>query len=280
MTFSTLPRRIAALCLTAVVATPAVAAAEEPTSQDAGVNFLVLRENATGSASAAQGYIDDLVAAIARTVGWGKASGKYVTRRSTAEKFVADSKPQFGIISLSAYLALKAKYDLSVLGKADIQSGGGHQFFVVSKDELSLAGCKSKTLGTNHSDATFIDKVVSGDDFDLADFEVEDTRRPVKTLKSVISGDVACALIDDAQLMELQHLDGGLDIHPVWSSASLPPMVVVAFPSADAKARKGLTTALGSVCSGEGKSACEATSIKLETAGKSALAEYEKAYGG
>lgn len=280
MTFSTLPRRFAALCLTAVVATPAVAAAEEPASEDAGINFLVLRENATGSASAAQGYIDDLVAAIARTVGWGKASGKYVTRRSTAEKFVAERKPQFGIISLSAYLALQGKYDLSVLGKADIQSGGGHQFFVVSKDELSLAGCKSKTLGTNHSDTTFIDKVVSGDDFDLSDFEVEDTRRPVKTLKSVISGDVACALIDDAQLMELQHLDGGLDIHPVWSSAALPPMVVVAFPNADSKARKGLTTALGSVCTKEGKAACDATSIKLVTAGKSALAEYEKAYNG
>ncbi|MGH1343264.1 MAG: hypothetical protein ACRBN8_17020 [Nannocystales bacterium] len=279
MTSSTLPRRFAALCLTALVATPAVAAAQEPAPADASIDFLVLRENATGSASAAQGYIDDLVAAIARTVGWDAASGKYVTRRSTAEKYVAEHKPHFGIISLSAYLALKAKYELSVLGKADIQSGGGHQFFVVSKNQVSLAGCKAKSLGTNHSDTTFIDKVVSGDDFDLSDFEVEDTRRPVKTLKSVISGDVECALIDDAQLMELQHLDGGLEIHPVWSSASLPPMVVVAFPGADAKARKGLTTALGSVCSGEGKAACEATSIQLETAGDGALAEYEKAYG-
>lgn len=280
MTSSTLLRRFAALCLTALVATPAIAAAQEPAPAKAGIDFLVLRENATGSASAAQGYIDDLVAAIARTVGWDAASGKYVTRRSAAQKYIAEHKPQFGIISLSAYLALKGEHELSVLGKADIQSGGGHQFFVVSKNQLSLAGCKAKSLGTNHSDASFIDKVVSGDDFDLADFAVEDTRRPVKTLKSVIGGDVECALIDDAQLMELQHLDGGLDVHPVWSSAALPPMVVVAFPGADAEQRKGLSKALGSVCGGEGKAACEATSIKLETADSSALAEYEKAYGG
>ncbi len=279
MISSTLPRRFAALCLTAVVATPALAAAQEPAPAKAGINFLVLRENATGSASAAQGYIDDLVAAIARTVGWETASGKYITRRSTAQTYISEHKPQFGIISLSAYLALEGKYDLSVLGKADIQSGGGHQFFVVSKDQLSLAGCKAKSLGTNHSDATFIDKVVSGDDFDLSEFTVEDTRRPVKTLKSVIEGDVACALIDDAQLMELQHLDGGLEVHPVWSSAALPPMVVVAFPGADAQARKGLTSALSSVCAGEGKAACEATSIKLETAAETAVAEYKKAYG-
>ena len=279
MTSSTLTRRFAALCFTAIVATPALAAAQEPAPAKAGIDFLVLRENATGSASAAQGYIDDLVAAIARTVGWDSASGKYVTRRSTAEKYVVESKPQFGIISLSAYLALEGKYELAALGQADIQSGGGHQFFVVSKNQLSLAGCKAKSLGTNHSDQVFIDKIVSGDDFDLSDFKVEDTRRPVKTLKSVIAGDVECALIDDAQLMELQHLDGGLEVHAVWSSPSLVPMVVVAFPGADAGARSGLSKALGSVCEGEGKAACDATSIKLQTADDATLSEYKKAYG-
>lgn len=279
MTSSTLPRRFAALCLTAIVATPALAAAQEPAPAKAGIDFLVLRENATGSASAAQGYIDDLVEAIARTVGWDSASGKYVTRRSAAEKYAAEHKPQFGIISLSAYLALEAKYELAALGKADIQDGGGHQFFVISKNQVSLSGCKAKSLGTNHSDATFIDKIVSGDDFDLSDFKVEDTRRPVKTLKSVIEGDVECALIDDAQLMELQHLDGGFGVHAVWSSAALVPMVVVAFPGAEAGARTALSKALGSVCEGEGKAACKATSIKLETGDGAALADYKKAYG-
>ena len=70
MTSSSILRRLAAVALTALVATPAVAAAEEPA---ADVNLMVLRENATGSASAAQGYIDELVAAIAKTAGWGSA---------------------------------------------------------------------------------------------------------------------------------------------------------------------------------------------------------------
>lgn len=283
MTSSFVSRRLAALCLTAITATPAVAFAEVEAAAEpaeAGINFLVLRENATGSASAAQGYIDDLVTAIAKTVGWDAASGKYTTRRSAAERYISETKPQFGILSLSAYLALRGKHKLTVMGKADIQSGGGHQFFVVSKEQMSLSTCKGKSLGTNHGDATFIDKVVSGDDFDLADFQVQDTRRPVKTLKAVVAGEVDCALIDDAQLMELQHIDGGLDVHPVWSSESLPPMVVAAFPAADDAQRKGLGKAIATVCGGEGKAACEATSMTLESADGSTFARYEKAYGG
>ncbi len=285
MTSTPLLRRLAAVCTTALLATPAtVAAAPAPKTQDpsasASVSMLVLRENGTGSASAAQKYIDDLVAAIAAMAGWERASGQYVTRRSEAERYIADSKPQFGILSLSGFLALRTKHKLTVLGKADIQSGGGHQFFVVSKNQVSLATCKGKALGTNHSDTTFIDKVVSGDDFDLSDFEVVDTRRPVKTLKAVIDGEVECALIDDAQLLEMQHLDGGIDVHPVWSSPALPPMVVVAFPGADAGQRKVLGKALDGVCDGVGKAACEATSIALESTAAGAFGEYEKAYGG
>lgn len=278
MTSSLLTRRLAAVCLTALVATPSVALAEEPAAAD--VNMVVLRENATGSASAAQNYIDDLVDAIAKAAGWSSAKGKYFTRRSSAEKFITETKPSFGILSLSAYLAMKSKYDLVPLGQADIQDGGGHQFFVISKNQLSLDGCKSKSLGTNHKDTKFINNIVSGDAFDLTDFEVEDTRRPVKTLKSVIEGDVECALIDDAQLMELQHLDGGLEVHPVWSSEALPPMVVTAFPGADEGKRKAFSGLLDTVCGGEGKKACESTSMKLKATAPTAFADYEKAYAG
>ncbi len=297
MTSTPLLRRLVAACPTsrgvalvaALVPATATAAAsdvvpsaapDDSATATATVSMMVLRENATGSASAAQKYIDDLVAAIGKMAGWEGATGKYVTQRSAAERFIAQSHPQFGILSLSGYLALRGKHKLDVLGKADIKSGGGHQFFVVSKNQLSLASCKGKALGTNHSDATFIDKVVSADDFDLSDFEVVDTRRPVKTLKAVVEGEVECAFIDDAQLMELQHLDGGLEVHPVWSSAALPPMVVAAFPGADPGQRKALTQALDGVCKGEGKAACEATSIVLESTPADAFAEYEKAYGG
>lgn len=261
-----------------MVAAPSVALAEEPAAPE--VNMVVLRENATGSASAAQRYIDDLVDAIARAAGWSSAKGKYFTRRSAAEAFIVETKPAFGILSLSAYLALKGKHSLVALGQADIQDGGGHQFFVISKNQLSLEGCKAKSLGTNLRDTKFIDNIVSGDAFDLGDFEVEDTRRPVKTLKSVIDGDVECALIDDAQLMELQHLEGGLEVHPVWSSETLPPMVVTAFPGAEEGKRKRLSGLLDTVCGGEGKKVCESTSMKLEATAPNAFAGYEKAYAG
>ncbi len=275
-----MPSSLASALLVALFASPTPAAAAEDKVADAddGVSFVVLRENATGSASAAQRYIDQLIVAIAKTVGWPVASGKYHTRRSSAVTFIRDHKPHYGILSLSAYLALHEAEKLQAIGMADIKSGGGHQFFIVSKNHATLAGCKGATLGTNYGDATFVDKVVSGDDFDLSDFEVVDTRRPVKTLKEVVSGAVECAFIDDAQLMELQHLDGGLQVQAIWSSPSLPPMVVVAFPPADAEQTKKFKGSLDTLCAQEGKEACAATSITLEAADAGTFASYAKAY--
>lgn len=255
-----------------------------PVAADAGdpaVNILILKEHGVGSASSAQDYVDKLVARVAKQNSWTAAAGKYVTSRSTAKTFIKDSDPHFGILSLGAFLDLRSAHKLEVVGSAEVSGGGGRQYFIVSANETALAGCKGKTLGTDHGDdARFIDKVVGNGDFTLSEFTVEDTRRPMKTVKAVARGEVACALIDDAQQAALASVEGGSKVKVVWSSDKLPPMVVVAFPSAPAAERTNFQASLASVCSGEGASACKEVGLSsLARADESAYADVIADYG-
>lgn len=248
---------------------------------DGSVNVLVIKEQGVGSAAQAQPYVDRLVAAAAKVSGWTAAAGKYATTREAAEEYIHTADPHFAFMSLGAFLGLRGKHKLDVIGKAEVSQAGGRQYHIVSKTAADLAGCKGKTLASNHTeDVRFAEKVVAGGAFVLTDFTLVPTKRPVQTLKKVTSGEAECALIDDAQLAELAKIEGGAAVKSVWKSDKLPPMVVVAFPSAPAAERKAFQGALGKVCNGEGKAACGEVGIKdLGAAGASDYAAVVTAYG-
>jgi hypothetical protein len=256
-----------------------------PAAADAGdgdaVNVLILKEHGVGSAATAQTYVDTLLAHVAKQNGWAAAAGKYFTTRAQAKPYITDSTPHYGIMSLGAFLELRGTNKLEVIGSAEVTGGGGRQYFVVSASESSLAGCKGKTLGTDHGDdVRFIDKVVGKSDFSLSEFTLEDTRRPMKTVNAVARGEVPCALIDDAQMASLRSVEGGAAVKAVWTSAKLPPMVVVAFPSAPAAEKKGFSANLSKVCTGDGANACKEVGLKsLSAARESAYADVITDYG-
>ena len=232
------------LCLVALA--PALALAAAPAqAADGSVNVLVIKEQGVGSAAQAQPYVDKLVAAAGKANGWAATAGKYATTREAAEEFIHSADPHYGIMSLAAFLALRGKHKLEVLGKAEVSVANGVEYHIISKTAADLAGCKGKTLASNHAeDVRFADRVISGGNFVLADFTLVVTKRPVQTIKKVIAGEAECALIDDAK------------------SAKLPPMVVVAFPAAPAAERATFKGALAKVCNGEGKEACGEVGIK------------------
>lgn len=253
---SRLRRALAASLLSLSVVAPA-AAADDP------VRVLVLRENGAGSASTAQSYLDTLMAQVGRVNGWSDVKGTYHTKRAAAKSFIEDTHPQFGMLSLGAFLALRGANNLQVIGQTEVEGGGGIQYYVISKHHADLAGCKGKTLASNHAgDAPFIEKVVAKGAFTLSEFTLVTTTRPVQTLKSVLKDEAECALVDDAQMAELRSLEGEAEVHPVWFSAQLPPMPVVAFGSAPASMVDAFKGSLASVCTGEGAKACAAAGIK------------------
>lgn len=252
-----------------------------PARADAPVQLLVLRERGVGSAAQAQPYVDRFVALAAKKNGWPSAKGTYVTTREAAEGLIAKDKPAYGIATLAAFLALRTKHSLEPLGRIAATRAGGTRYHLVSRSAADLAGCKGKKFASDHAeDVRFVDRVISGGAFKVADFTLVPTKRPVQTIRKVALGEVDCALIDDAQLADLAGVEEAKGVRSVWASAELPAMVVAAFPSSPAPQRQQFRASLGKLCEGEGKAACDEVGIQAMTAITAAeLAPLLKAYG-
>jgi len=261
--------------LTLLVGPPS--SAEEP----AAIEILVLKEHGVGSPSLAQPYVDRFMALTAKANGWSAARGQYLGNRGAAEAYIKDRSPHYAILSLAAFLALRVPYHMEVVGRVASKLAGGEQYFIVSKTAPDLAGCKGHKLASDHfTDARFVERVVARGEFKLADFKIMQNQRPLQSIKQVLGGEATCALIDDAQLTELQHLPGGSDAQVVWKSKKLPPMAVVAFPNAPAAERKAFQEKLRGICDEDGQTTCAEVGIyALESAGAADYADAVSAYG-
>ena len=240
-------RSLVAALLTLV--SVSIAAAPQRASADSERRFVVLREHGSGAAARAQPYVEQLLNAVAKTSGWSKASGRYFAERAPALEFIRNEQPEFGILSLDAFLALRAPHKLSIVGEVVAPKAGGLQYHLVSSKAGDLAGCRGHKLATTFAaDPAFIERVVARGAFKWADFEIVKAQRPLQPLKQVSRGEAQCALIDDAQLEAAKHIEEGSQLKSVWQSAKLPGMAVVAFPKASAATIKELKGALSSVC--------------------------------
>ena len=223
--------------------------------------FVVLREHGSGTASRAQPYLDQLLAVVAKQNEWPKVTGRYFAERAPALEFVTKEKPDFGIFSLAAFLSLKGSLSLTIVGEVVAPKAGGTRYFLVSRHTDKLESCKGQPLATTFAgDPKFVDRVVARGAFKLTDFKVVESNRPLEPLKRVLRGEAECALIDDAQLEAASHIEQGSELKPIWRSAELPGMAVVAFPRAEAAAVSSFKRTLGGVCS-SAREACESVGI-------------------
>jgi hypothetical protein len=247
---------------------------------DDPVRIVVLKEHGIGSPALAQPYLDKFVGLAAKENGWDDAKGQYFSNRKAAEEYIDAQRPHYGILSLAAFLALKTKYNYDVIGRVAVTLVGGRQYAVISKHEAALAGCRGKTLASDHTDdVRFIERVVAQGAFKLTDFNLVPTQRPLQTIKKLLDDEAVCALIDDAQLAELSHLEGTDGIRSVWKSNELPPMAVVAFPSASAAERKRFQEKLHEICADDGEGACaEVGIVSLEATSSADYARVMAAY--
>jgi len=245
------------------------------------VGILVLKEHGVGNQSLAQPYLDRMVALTARQNGWAAANGKYFTSRSAAEAFIKSTQPHYGILSLPAFLAMRDPYKLEVIGRVAVSLAGGRRYFLISKTGKSLADCKGKKLATDHGDdPRFIDRIVFAGQATLADFTLMPMQRPLQTIKAVLNDTATCALIDDAQRQQFDHLSDKNGARTVWESAELPPMPVVVFPSAPKEERARFEKGLDAVCEDAGKDACAEVGIdSLTSTSPTDYAAVVAAYG-
>jgi hypothetical protein len=246
----------------ALVAVSAFVALSPALAAEGVVGVVVLKEHGVGNQSLAQPYLDRMVAIAAKQNSWPGATGKYFTNRSAAEAFIKSDQPHYGILSLPAFLALREPYQLEVIGRVAVSLAGGRRYFLISKTASDLDGCKGQKLATDHADdPRFIDQVVFAGRARLADFTFVPTQRPLQTIKAVLTDQAVCALIDDAQKDQLDHLADKDGVRVVWESAELPPMPVVAFPNSPPAERQTFKKKLDGLCEDDGKSACAEVGI-------------------
>ena len=271
--------RFALVAAAVALLLPSPAVSAQPDT--APVWILVVKEHGVGSPTLVQPYLDRFVAIAAEQNDWADAKGQYYNNRSAAEAFIQAHHPHYGIFSLPVFLALRARYGLDVVGQVAVSLAGGRQYYLISKSAADLAGCKGKTVVSDHTDdARFIERVVAGGRFTLADFTVIEAQRPLQTIAKVINDEAVCALIDDAQLAELPHLEGADGLRTVWKSAELPPMVVTAFPAALEAERERFQEHLADLCDNDGQSACaEVGIVSLKAASAADYAAVVAAYG-
>ncbi len=267
--------------LTAVASLLQVAASSAADADEGSVGILVLMEHRVGSPALAQPYVDRFVTMAAQENGWSAAKGQYLTSRSSAEAFIQAQPPHYGILSLAAFLALRRVDHLDVLGQVTSALAGGRQYHLISSTAASLGECKGKRLASDHTDdAKFIERVVAAGRFKLSDFKLVQTQRPLQTIQKVVTGEADCALVDEAQLSELSHIEGVDGVRSVWKSAELPQMAVVAFPAAPKAERRKFQENLADVCDGNGQTVCAEVGITaLKAASDADYAAVVAAYG-
>lgn len=259
--------RTASLCRALAAGVSLLAVSPCSAADDRPIAILVVKEHGVGNQALAQPYIDKMVSAAAAQNKWPGATGRYFTSRAPAEAFIKTEQPHYAILSLPAFLAMRGPYKLQVIGRVAVSLAGGRRYYLISKTARDLAGCKGQTLATDHHDAPlFIDRVLSGGQFKLADFTLVPMQRPLQTIRAVITGQAVCALIDDAQKDQLDRLKDKDDIRIVWESAALPPMPVVAFPDAPEAERAAFKKNLAALCAGTGQIACTEVGIDDLTA--------------
>lgn len=267
--------------LAAALASAVLAMAAHASAADGPVRLFVLREHGVTAVTLAQPYLDRFVALAAAQNGWPTAQGFYLTNRGAAEDFIRKEHPHFAILSLPAFLALRAPQRLEVIGRVEVSLSGGRRYHLISRSAADLAGCKGKPLATDHADdPRFIERVVAAGQFRLADFQLHATRRPLQTTRQVLDGQAVCALVDDTQLAELPHLPGADGVRAVWNSQELPQMVVVAFPETPPAERDEFRANLARLCAEEGKAICaEVGIVSLAASGFGDYAPVVTAYG-
>ena len=245
------------------------------------VRLFVLREHGVTAVTLAQPYLDRFVALAAAQNGWTSAQGVYLTSRAAAEDYIRREHPHYAILSLPSFLALRSPQKLQVIGRVDVSLLGGRRYHLISRAANDLAGCKGKALASDHADdPRFLERVVARGQWKLADFDLHETRRPLQTTRQVLDGQVACALIDDAQLAELEHLPGADGVKPIWSSEELPQMVVAVLPGTPAAERDKFRSNLTDICAAEGKQICaEIGIVSLATADGRDYASVVNEYG-
>ncbi len=216
-----------------------------------------------GDSATAQPYIDKFLRYVETATGWPAASmkGSFLTSKKEALDYIAGAKPGIGMLEPQLYFELRKSQGLTPILQVESAELNSPRLNVVVKDPAikGLADLKGKRLWTMLADyPRYLSKVVLGGQADAADFTLKQIGQALKGVRAVLRGDCDATVLDDEQLAKAKEITGGGDLRALYTSAALPPIVVVQFGSGAGVDKDALVKALTGMCgSGTGAAICK-----------------------
>lgn len=237
---------------------------------DNGRKFLICHTGSVTTAEEAQPYIDGFGGYLAKKLGWpdGTWEVKFENRRQDGNKALREWAPSFAALALGIFLEQESAQKLVPLVLARVNGKTTNKYYVlVAKGSAkTLADLRGKTLsGSTLDDSAFLSKVIFAGKLDAAThFKLEQTKRPLRSIRKVSKGQLDAALVDDVQFQSLKGLPLFADLEVIFESADVPNlgMVYVKGRAADGDVKKFADALVGMCADDEGKKMCETFAVE------------------
>lgn len=203
-----------------------------PAFSSESFDFVIIQPGQPGTSADAQPVMDALAAYLQKKLGTDVTiHGRYFNQTEQAAAYLADNRPQWGIVGLGYYLGHAGERCMTPL--ASTRPGGA------DSDVWRLVVAKNgpdkwqAVKGVVSGSMLFEPGIAAGLLFDtsLAElpFSLEGTVRPLSALRSVLRGKGGAVVLDKPQYDAFQALPMASGIKVLKTSKALPTSAVVAF---------------------------------------------------
>lgn len=205
------------------------------------LDFAVIQPGQPGSETEARPIMDALADYLAAKMGPDiTIKGHYFNRLEPALAFLKSSPPAWGIVQLGVYVQRADDFHMTPL--ASTRPAGFEKDvwrLVAGGDTVSdWQSLKGKVLGNMLFEEKAATCLLFGLPPDHLSFTLEGTFRPLRSLRSVVKGKNAGAVLDRVQYETVQNMSVGKKLKVLQTSRELPTSPVVWFGAPNASTGK------------------------------------------
>ncbi len=212
------------------------------------LDFAVIQPGQPGTSQEAQPVMDALTAYIQKKMGPEVTiNGAYFNELDSALDFLHNRRPAWGIVRLGFYSEQAEAFQMIPIA-ATLPGGSPTDIWrlvVSSEGPGDWRALQGKVLGNMLFEKDAAACLLFGLPSDRLPFTLEGTFHPLRSLRSVIKGKAAGAVLDRSQYEAVKALPLAKDLKVIHISTELPASPVVWFGAPDKRTRSLASVLLG-----------------------------------
>jgi ABC-type phosphate/phosphonate transport system substrate-binding protein len=231
-----------------------------------GRDMLLCLPGFPGTPSQAQPYIEKVLRHLEGKLGWeaGSMKGAYLPDGAKAGTRLKGDRPGIALVGPSVYAANHGALDMTVIAKV-VAGGRGQQTYSVvtaksgPSDLSGLAG--QRVSGAVVHDAKYVYNVVLDKQVPSGSLTLKTQKRPLSSLRDVVRGKAAAAIVDQAVIDHLGELEFAADLQVIYTSKPVPPPAAVLIGEGKAHKAQLKQVLVGMCATPDGKELCKTLTI-------------------